>query len=69
MFHLSHSFLTVTVKVELIRIFNTKEREGLLLKLFKKRRKDMQLKELIPKPGDKNCQPLCVKGLFFFLNK
>lgn len=29
----------------------------------------MQLKELFPEPGDKNCQPLCVKGLFFFLNK
>lgn len=26
----------------------------------------MELKELIPKPGDKNCQSLYVKGLFFF---
>ena len=41
MFHLSHNFLTVTVKVELIRIFNTKEREGLLLEFFLKRRKGM----------------------------
>lgn len=42
MFHLSHNFLTVTVKVELIRIFNTKEEKGLLLEFFfflKKERK------------------------------
>lgn len=63
MFHLSHNFLTVTVKVELIRIFNTKEEKGLLLEFFfffkerKKKKNDVQLKELFLKPGDKNCQP------------
>lgn len=45
MFHLSHNFLTVTVKVELIRIFNTKEKKGLLLELLfflrKKEKKKM----------------------------
>ena len=29
----------------------------------------MELKELIPKPGDKNCQSLYVKGLFFLLEQ
>lgn len=42
MFHLSHNFLTVTVKDELIRILNTKEKEGLLQEFFfKERRKRM----------------------------
>lgn len=41
MFHLSHNFLTVTVKVELIRIFNTKEKGGLFLEFIKKKRKRM----------------------------
>lgn len=34
MFHLSHNFLAVTVKVELIRIFNTEERRDLHLEFF-----------------------------------
>ena len=29
----------------------------------------MELKELIPKPGDKNCQSLYVKGLFVLLEQ
>ena len=43
MFPLSHNFLTVSVKVELIRIFNIKEREDWLLEFFffKERRKGM----------------------------
>lgn len=41
MFHLSHNFFTATVKVELIRIFNTKERGGLFSELFQGKKKGM----------------------------
>lgn len=34
MFYLSYNFLIVIVKVELIRIFNIMEREGLFLEFF-----------------------------------
>lgn len=42
MFHLSHNFLTGTVKAELIRIFNTKERDGLLLEFFFLRKEEKE---------------------------
>lgn len=42
MFPLSHNFLTVTVKVELIRIFNIKEREVLLLEFFFLRKEEKE---------------------------
>ena len=60
------SQLSNSVKVELIRTCITKEREGLLLEFFfKERRKGMICSwRMIPKPGDKNCQPSHVKSEF-----